>query len=100
MIGGLPLDKDGISAAAVISEMAHFLYHSRSTVLDRLQELYQKYGYFFTNNRYFFCYDYAVQVEIFNEIRNGGKYFDSCGTYKIQVQLTGGFNSPRSVFAI
>lgn len=86
MIGGLPLDKDGISAAAVISEMAHTVYHSGSTVLGRLQDLYKEYGYFLTNNRYFFCYDYAVQCQIFTEIRNGGNYFESCGPYKIKVQ--------------
>eukprot|EP01127_Copromyxa_protea_P001976 TRINITY_DN11877_c0_g1_i1.p1 TRINITY_DN11877_c0_g1~~TRINITY_DN11877_c0_g1_i1.p1 ORF type:complete len:590 (+),score=154.46 TRINITY_DN11877_c0_g1_i1:177-1772(+) len=84
MIGGLPLDKDGISAAAAMGEMAHFLYHSGTTVLGRLEECYRTYGYFITNNRYFFCYDYAVQVQIFTEMRNGGKYTESVGPYKIK----------------
>eukprot|EP01126_Amoeba_proteus_P057439 TRINITY_DN730_c0_g2_i4.p1 TRINITY_DN730_c0_g2~~TRINITY_DN730_c0_g2_i4.p1 ORF type:complete len:378 (+),score=75.49 TRINITY_DN730_c0_g2_i4:742-1875(+) len=84
MVGGLPLDKDGILAAATFSEMSHFLYKSGSTLKQRLEELYSRYGYYITNNKYFFCYDYEVQKAIFKEIRNSGNYPTHCDVFKIK----------------
>ncbi len=42
-----------------------------------------RYGFFATNNRYFFCYDPVTMEKIFTKIRNGGKYCDSIGPYKV-----------------
>jgi len=44
----------------------------------------QKYGYYATNNRYFFCYDPALMETIFGRIRNNGQYSEACGPYKIK----------------
>lgn len=84
MVTSTPLDKDGVSAAAVFSEMSHYLYHKGLTILDYLESIKKKYGYFVTNNKYFFCYDPNIQKAIFEELRNGGKYHEACGPYKIK----------------
>jgi phosphoglucomutase len=42
-----------------------------------------RYGYFATNNRYYFCYNPKTLESIFTEIRNGGKYCDHVGPYKV-----------------
>ena len=47
MFGTQVLDKDGISAGAVISEMASYLHSNGLTVTQKLQELYLKYVYKF-----------------------------------------------------
>lgn len=52
MVGDIPLDKDGVSAAAVISEMAHSLYYNGTTIYRTLQSIYDTYGHFVTNNKY------------------------------------------------
>jgi len=84
MIGTTCLDKDGISAACVFAEMASFLYENNMTVQTYLNEIYSKYGYFVTHNRYFFCYDPAKTLRIFEEIRNMGNYYWTCGKYPIK----------------
>jgi len=84
MIRSVPLDKDGVSAAAVFAELSHYLYSKGTNVLSYLTSIYEKYGYFVTNNRYFFCYDPKIQFKIFEELRNGGKYRTTCGPYKIK----------------
>ena len=42
MYGPQVLDKDGICAAAVIAELACYLYDQNTTVNAHLQSLYQK----------------------------------------------------------
>jgi len=84
MIGTTCLDKDGISAASVFAEMASELYSKNESVQDYLFKIYSKIGYFTTNNRYYFCYDPKKTLQIFNEIRNGGKYSTHCGKYAIK----------------
>ena len=43
MFGTQVLDKDGISAGAIISEMATYLNSKGKTVTEHLEELYQRY---------------------------------------------------------
>ena len=45
MFGTQVLDKDGISAGAIISEMASFLHSNGLSVSQKLQELYVKYAH-------------------------------------------------------
>jgi hypothetical protein len=52
MIGDTPLDKDGISALGVVSEMAHAVYAGGATMHQQLQEAYKTYGYYITKNKY------------------------------------------------
>lgn len=84
MIGDTPLDKDGISALGVVSEMAHFLYANNKTLYQQLQESYQRYGYYITKNKYFFAYDTKIQPLVFKDLRNDGKYHSACGPYAIK----------------
>jgi len=86
-----------VRGAAVFGEMANFYNNKGLTIVDQLNELYKKYGYFATKNRYFFCYDPKVMEAIFKEIRNGGKYCESVGPFKIKDirDLTTGYDSSR-----
>jgi len=98
MVGDICLDKDGVRAAAVFAEMAIELHDvEHTTVNHTLHSLFEKYGYFTTNNRYFFCYDPSLMQTIFSRIRNGGNYTDACGPYKIKNirDLTTGYDSSR-----
>lgn len=42
MFGTQVLDKDGISACAIVSEMASYLHTHGQKVADKLEELYKK----------------------------------------------------------
>jgi phosphomannomutase len=41
MCGTHVLDKDGVSAAMVMSEMATYLYNNGSTLYNKLEEIYK-----------------------------------------------------------
>eukprot|EP00126_Sphaerothecum_destruens_P010921 Sdes_comp20824_c0_seq2m17384 len=105
-------DKDGISALAVFSELAVFIYslgkYSSPARLDanqnhdkggplalHLLELQKKYGYFCSNNSYYICHDKKLIASIFERIRNQGNYFSHLGPYKIAGirDLTAGYDS-------
>ncbi|XP_048244066.1 phosphoglucomutase-2-like isoform X2 [Haliotis rufescens] len=94
MCGTKVLDKDGVSAAAVMAEMATFLYNHDSTLAKQLEEIFNKYGYHLSQNSYFRCDDPAITAKMFQNLRNfdgPGKYPSSCGPYKIKYvrDLTG-----------
>jgi phosphomannomutase len=97
MIGDVCRDKDGIRAAAVMGELYQHLQarHTPLSVTQYLDTLYEKYGYFETRNRYFFCYDPAVMTRIFDEIRNGGKYPTRVGEFPVKAirDLTKGIDT-------
>eukprot|EP01121_Diplochlamys_sp_Union-15-3_P000581 TRINITY_DN10505_c0_g1_i2.p1 TRINITY_DN10505_c0_g1~~TRINITY_DN10505_c0_g1_i2.p1 ORF type:complete len:589 (-),score=89.15 TRINITY_DN10505_c0_g1_i2:11-1777(-) len=97
MIGDMVSDKDGVLAAAVFLEMATHLYANNLTCFKQLDELHKLYGYFLSNNHYFFCHDPAVMATIFSDIRNGGKYHEKCGRFVIQNvrDLTTGYDSTQ-----
>eukprot|EP01117_Protostelium_nocturnum_P019610 TRINITY_DN8546_c0_g1_i1.p1 TRINITY_DN8546_c0_g1~~TRINITY_DN8546_c0_g1_i1.p1 ORF type:complete len:601 (-),score=248.95 TRINITY_DN8546_c0_g1_i1:41-1843(-) len=98
MIGDICLDKDGIRSAAVFAEMANWIDSNLSrTCSEQLDYLFKEYGYFATNNRYFFCYDPKVMETIFGRIRNGNKYPTSVGKYKVKNirDLTTGFDDSK-----
>jgi len=44
--GDFVRDKDGIGAAVLITEMASYLKQNNKSVLDYLEEIYMKYGYY------------------------------------------------------
>jgi len=98
MISNICLDKDGLRAAAAVAEMANFYEVNGGILLSQqLERMYQEYGFFATNNRYFFCYDPSTMEKIFAKIRNGGRYCDSVGAYKIRDirDLTTGYDSTQ-----
>jgi len=84
MVGSVCLDKDGVRGAPIFAEMAIYLDQQGLLVNAHLENLYKKYGYFATNNRYFFCYDPKLMEVIFSKIRNNGKYCESIGKYKVK----------------
>nr|UEK51467.1 Pgm-2a-like protein [Parasacculina yatsui] len=71
MCGTHVLDKDGISAAVCVAQMARELYMVEGvTLLDRLHQLYEQYGHHLSNNSYYICYQPAVVTSIFERIRH------------------------------
>lgn len=65
------LDKDGVSASAHLATMASYLkVKEKMTLAEKLDELYNTYGYHFSNNSYFLCYEPDKIVRIFERIRN------------------------------
>jgi len=98
MIGDIVIDKDGILAGAVFTEMAIYLKSNNMTCVQKYSELQQRYGYFVTNNKYLFCYDPTKLEKIFNDLRNKGKYIERCGRFDIVGvrDLTTGYDSTRA----
>lgn len=98
LIKDICFDKDGVSASGVFVEMYHYLQEKLSrTLVQHLEEIYNEYGYFATNNRYFFCYDPVLMEKIFNRIRSlgsDGKFPYQCGKYEIKAirDLTIGYD--------
>jgi phosphoglucomutase len=65
-------DKDGIAAASVFLTMARQWAKEGFTVCQKLEQLYQKYGYFEAANSYFASPDPLVTKEVFAAIRKLG----------------------------
>eukprot|EP00090_Calanus_glacialis_P011237 TRINITY_DN19678_c0_g1_i1.p1 TRINITY_DN19678_c0_g1~~TRINITY_DN19678_c0_g1_i1.p1 ORF type:complete len:603 (+),score=181.19 TRINITY_DN19678_c0_g1_i1:153-1961(+) len=70
MCGTEVLDKDGVSAVAVIGELIAYLETKEMDLTDQLKNIYKIYGYHFTLNSYYLCYDPAVTNKIFERIRH------------------------------
>lgn len=85
MIGMQVPDKDGISAGAIVSEMASYLYKENSTVALKLEELYKKYGVHVSNNSYVICHSQPTIKAIFDRMRTmeNGSYPTSVGPFKV-----------------
>lgn len=64
------LDKDGVSAACHLATMAAYLKSQNQTLNGKLKELYENYGFHYTNNSYFLCYEPDIIEKIFERIRN------------------------------
>lgn len=65
------LDKDGVSAAVHLATMACYLKESENQSLyEKLQDIYREYGYHYSLNSYFLCYDPQLIEKIFERIRN------------------------------
>jgi len=70
MIGSGIRDKDGVTAMVFFAELVALLHREGKTAYTFLQELYERYGYFQTNNSYFICDDPLVIDQIFAQLRN------------------------------
>lgn len=64
------LDKDGVSAACHLASFSAFLQTKNQTLCGKLHELYERYGFHYTSNSYFLCYEPDVITKIFERIRN------------------------------
>lgn len=69
MVSTNVLDKDGVSAAAHVATMACWLYEKGLTLQQKLQEIYQTYGYHTSLASYVICRDQAVINKIFKRLR-------------------------------
>lgn len=74
MLGGMFKDKDGISAAAVFTELAAHTYGRGETLEAVLRGLYDKYGYFDYRAGYFIADRPEKSRAVFAELRAGGQY--------------------------
>lgn len=70
MFGPNVLDKDGVSSACHLGTMAAYLKQQGLTLCEKLDELYDTYGYHFTINSYYLCYEPKTIKTIFERIRN------------------------------
>eukprot|EP00088_Acartia_fossae_P006102 TRINITY_DN12792_c0_g1_i1.p1 TRINITY_DN12792_c0_g1~~TRINITY_DN12792_c0_g1_i1.p1 ORF type:complete len:615 (+),score=127.79 TRINITY_DN12792_c0_g1_i1:35-1846(+) len=101
MCGSAVLDKDGVSAVARLAELIAFLEEQNLTLQDQLNNIYLEYGYHYTLNSYYLCYDPELTNKIFTRIRSfQGKpdtYPESLGgvTVKDVRDLTTGFDSSQ-----
>ncbi|XP_037948388.1 phosphoglucomutase-2-like, partial [Teleopsis dalmanni] len=65
------LDKDGVSAAVHLATMACYLKEKFNISLtEKLNEIYDKYGFHCTKVSYFLCYEQPVIERIFERLRN------------------------------
>ncbi|KAG7174532.1 phosphoglucomutase-2-like [Homarus americanus] len=70
MNGSEVLDKDGVSAAMRLAEMATYLLKQNMTLTDKLHAIYKMYGYHTSNNSYYICHDQNVINKMFERMRN------------------------------
>ncbi len=93
------LDKDGVSAATMAGQLAAFLTSTNTTFTEKLQEIYQTYGFHCSNNSYYLCMNPATMTNIFNRIRayDNGQYPSSCGSFQITGirDLTTGYDNSQ-----
>eukprot|EP00759_Apiculatamorpha_spiralis_P024895 PhF_6_TR28080/c0_g1_i1/m.41485/K15779/PGM2; phosphoglucomutase / phosphopentomutase len=99
MCGTAVRDKDGVSAAACVYELASYLEQRLGrTLTEQLQVLMKQYGSHLTASSYFVCKDPKTTKKLFDEIRNyrgTGKYPTSLGNFRVSAvrDLTVGYDS-------
>ncbi|BFZ14674.1 hypothetical protein BsWGS_17713 [Bradybaena similaris] len=98
MCGSHVLDKDGILAAAVVAELATYLYSSTSSLSKQLEIIFETYGHHVSQCSYFICHDDETIKAMFDRLRNfdgPGKYPTRCGKFEIAHvrDLTVGYDS-------
>ncbi|XP_032878056.1 glucose 1,6-bisphosphate synthase [Amblyraja radiata] len=100
MCGTLMFDKDGVSAAVVVAEMAAYLETRNLTIVQQLNNIYRTYGHHISRTSYFKCYDPATIKKIFERLRNyetESQYPCLCGSFEILHirDVTTGFDSSQ-----
>lgn len=100
MCGTNVLDKDGVSAAVVVAEMAAHVALQGMTLKQQLENIYKEYGFHVSNNSYFLCYDPEVIKKIFDRLRNydgSGKYPEKLGKFGVKYvrDLTTGYDNSQ-----
>uniref|UniRef100_A0A3B4C0H2 Phosphoglucomutase 2-like 1 n=1 Tax=Pygocentrus nattereri TaxID=42514 RepID=A0A3B4C0H2_PYGNA len=100
LCGSMVLDKDGVSAAAVVAEMAAYLHTRNVTLNQQLQNIYETYGYHISRTSYVGCNDPPTVKRIFSHLRNFEEenvYPETCGGYSIAHirDVTTGYDSSQ-----
>lgn len=70
MCGTTVLDKDGISAAMDALQLAVYLEKQKSNLSEHLKHIYNIYGFHFSLNSYYICYEQNVIKSIFDRLAN------------------------------
>eukprot|EP00939_MAST-03C_sp_MAST-3C-sp1_P004064 g4064.t1 len=88
-------DKDGVTAAAVFAEMYLQLRERGLTVSEHLKQLGERYGHCLNRSDYVICEDAITISRIFDRLRDGGNYWETCGPLSISGvrDLTTGYDS-------
>ncbi|MCJ8740161.1 hypothetical protein PDJAM_G00055700 [Pangasius djambal] len=100
LCGRMVPDKDGVSAAVVVAEMAAYLHTKNLTLNQQLQNIYEIYGYHISRTSYVICNEPPTVKGIFNRLRNfegEGVYPKKCGGYSITHirDVTTGYDSSQ-----
>ena len=75
MCGTRVFDKDGVTAAGVLAEMATWLQaKEKRTLVEQLKYVYASYGSHISYNSYVISRDSSKTRQMFEQIRNGGEY--------------------------
>jgi phosphomannomutase len=84
MCGTRVLDKDGVTAAGVMAEMAAWLHAKRKrTLVEQLKHIYSTYGSHISYNSYVLSRDSSKTHQMFERIRNGGEYCKTVAGVKV-----------------
>ncbi|XP_030601025.1 glucose 1,6-bisphosphate synthase [Archocentrus centrarchus] len=86
LCGDVVLDKDGVSSAVVMAEMAAYLHNKNLSLNQQLHNIYQTYGHHVSKTSYVICNDPPTIQRIFGRIRNfdgSGSYPKTCGGVQI-----------------
>ncbi|XP_034024596.1 glucose 1,6-bisphosphate synthase [Thalassophryne amazonica] len=101
LCGSMMPEKDGVSSAAVVAEMASYLHSKNLTLNQQLHNIYQIYGYHVSKTSYVICNDPLTTRKVFSRLRNfdgHGSYPKTCGGYKIVHvrDVTTGYDSSQA----
>uniref|UniRef100_A0A4W5Q5K0 Phosphoglucomutase 2-like 1 n=1 Tax=Hucho hucho TaxID=62062 RepID=A0A4W5Q5K0_9TELE len=77
LCGSMVPDKDGVSAAVVVAEMASYLYNKNLTLHQQLENIFETYGYHISTTSYVICHDPPTVKRIFTRLRT----FEGENTY-------------------
>uniref|UniRef100_A0A3Q1JG52 Uncharacterized protein n=1 Tax=Anabas testudineus TaxID=64144 RepID=A0A3Q1JG52_ANATE len=86
LCGSMVPEKDGVSSAAVVAEMAAYLHNKNLSLNQQLHNIYRTYGYHVAETSYVICNDPPTIQKIFNRIRNFDgerSYPKMCGGVRI-----------------
>ncbi|XP_077370319.1 glucose 1,6-bisphosphate synthase [Festucalex cinctus] len=86
LCGSLIPEKDGVSTAVVVAEMAAYLHERKLSLQQQLHNIYQMYGYHMSRTSYVICNDAVTIRRIFARLRDfdgGGSYPDVCGAVRV-----------------
>uniref|UniRef100_A0A6Q2ZNF8 Phosphoglucomutase 2-like 1 n=1 Tax=Esox lucius TaxID=8010 RepID=A0A6Q2ZNF8_ESOLU len=100
LCGSMVPDKDGVSAAVVVAEMASYLYNKNQTLHQQLQNIFEVYGYHISTTSYVICKEPLTVKRIFTRIRNfedENTYPKSSGGHRIMHvrDVTTGYDSSQ-----
>ncbi|XP_062416904.1 glucose 1,6-bisphosphate synthase isoform X3 [Pungitius pungitius] len=100
LCGSLLPEKDGVSSAAVVAEMAVYLKNKNLSLKQQLLNIYQTYGHHVSRTSYVVCDDPPTIQNIFHRIRNfdgEASYPKACGGVRIVDvrDVTTGYDSSR-----